>query len=444
MGWRIAPNSLKDHALNTDGGAHENVGTNADAVRWVLESDLTDDDRAWLVYFIARYPGLRFARESDAQLDAWQERDALTFPRWYRTLRTTLVGPATNPPADRAPEVRFDGEFYYCVDGGPWLGRDEVPAPWYDLSCAGYANSEDRDSMFGGAGVYPVGGVFATNEYLAVDARDPARQAVLRFNLEDLWDASYEDRSAAESVFDVFASYPRMLASVDDVRLPDGTVVVASPAGVACQVLDLYRDADDSLRRVCELLACGETDAARRACADLAEVDDADGTADGDARDDATGDDITAAKAMVMLSVLAETRGDSESALSWWRRAAARDATVAFEPFHALAMIPKCRHDLAGTTRWLRRFVDHGHPRAALAAAHLGELCYWLGDKSAAIGWYRHTLALTTDPELIGEAAQRTGEILTERGEHEAAAPLLRLAKNTGSLTLVDGVVVFS
>jgi tetratricopeptide (TPR) repeat protein len=402
------------------------VGTNADAIRWVRASTLPDDDRAELLYHVAKFPGLAFAREHGEAVGDLEREHRLSFPEWFRVLLATLTGPAgtTDDRGDRS--VRFDGDYYYDDDMGPGLARDELPKPWYGLFMAGYSNDEDRETMYGDAGVYPVGQVFAENRYLAVDIRDPTDRWVYRFHLEDLWDDRYAGRPVRDSLFPVFASYPEMLARIDDIRWLDGTVVSADPVGVAAHVLDVQRDGGEELRRTHELLAAGDRDAATASWRALA-----------------AGSVRSAVPAMVLLSVAAETTGDEEQAESWWRRAAEHDPDRAAAPLLTLGANAKTRRDRAGAERWLRRVAGGGYGQAALAAGHLGELCFWMDDLDDALAWYGRCLAGTDDLELIAEAAQRSGEILAGRGDHEAAAPLLRRARDTGRLTLVDGVAVF-
>jgi len=67
-----------------------------------------------------------------------------------------------------------------------------------------------------------------------------------------------------------------------------------------------------------------------------------------------------------------------------------------------------------------------------MAAAHLGELCYWLGDRDGALRFYELTLNLTGRPELVAEAACRLGEIRYEHGDLPAARHLLEQAVATG------------
>lgn len=77
----------------------------------------------------------------------------------------------------------------------------------------------------------------------------------------------------------------------------------------------------------------------------------------------------------------------------------------------------------------------HGAP---LAAAHIGELHYWRGDFDEALHWYQRALAAlgdTDDPELVGEAAYRAGEILGTKGDTGPARALLRRAADSADAT---------
>ncbi|NUR98062.1 MAG: hypothetical protein HOV67_22760, partial [Kribbellaceae bacterium] len=67
--------------------------------------------------------------------------------------------------------------------------------------------------------------------------------------------------------------------------------------------------------------------------------------------------------------------------------------------------------DLPEAKRWFGAYVEAGYDKAPLAAAHLGELCYWLGDKDGSLHWYGYTLANTKVQELVDEAEQRIAEL---------------------------------
>lgn len=101
-------------------------------------------------------------------------------------------------------------------------------------------------------------------------------------------------------------------------------------------------------------------------------------------------------------------------------------------------LVAKRQRDLPDASRWFGRIVDSGHEDGPLAAAHLGELCYWLGAEPAALHWYQYTLDRTDDPELVAEAACRAGEILHRRGERSAARPLLERAAATGAADFAE------
>jgi tetratricopeptide (TPR) repeat protein len=77
-----------------------------------------------------------------------------------------------------------------------------------------------------------------------------------------------------------------------------------------------------------------------------------------------------------------------------------------------LGLLAKDRRDLPDATRWFGQYVEEGYLGAPLAAAHLGELCYWLGEREGALRWYAYTLEHTEVAELVEEAEQRTAELL--------------------------------
>ncbi|MEO3825706.1 tetratricopeptide repeat protein [Actinomadura sp. B10D3] len=99
-----------------------------------------------------------------------------------------------------------------------------------------------------------------------------------------------------------------------------------------------------------------------------------------------------------------------------------------------LGSLAKARRDWPEALRWYQAVIDSGTARnGPMAAAHLGELAYWLGDQDAAVRFYELCLAIGTDSaELIGESAYRAGEIRFAQGDLPAAAALLGRALESG------------
>ncbi|MEV0384977.1 hypothetical protein [Nonomuraea sp. NPDC050643] len=156
----------------------------------------------------------------------------------------------------------------------------------------------------------------------------------------------------------------------------------------------------------------------------------------------AEADDLGAAKAMMFLGNRAQSVGDEETARAWWLRAVAsgRPATA-----HAAAMrlgyAAKLARDVPAALRWYGPVIESDHEDAALAAAHLGELHYRLGNREESLRWYDRTLSGTDDSELIAEAAFRVGEMRGDRaalrraaesGHAEFAEPALALLGRPG------------
>lgn len=130
---------------------------------------------------------------------------------------------------------------------------------------------------------------------------------------------------------------------------------------------------------------------------------------------------------------------DTETARGWYERGYhAGDHEVRMAACMNLGLIAKERRDLATATSWYQQVIDGGHENSGLAAAHLGELGYLLGDSVTASRFYLQSLSLTDDPELVAEAAFRLGEIRYHDGDHPAAIMLLHQAVSTGDPAFSD------
>ncbi|MFG1684681.1 hypothetical protein ACGFNP_31280 [Nonomuraea sp. NPDC049269] len=99
-----------------------------------------------------------------------------------------------------------------------------------------------------------------------------------------------------------------------------------------------------------------------------------------------------------------------------------------------LGSLAKRERDWPEALRWYQQVIDSGDEnQAPLAAAHLGELAYWLGDRGSAVRYYELTLATDTrQPDLVGEAAYRLGEIKHGDGDLDLARKHLRRAVESG------------
>ncbi|MEO3884195.1 tetratricopeptide repeat protein [Nonomuraea sp. B5E05] len=124
---------------------------------------------------------------------------------------------------------------------------------------------------------------------------------------------------------------------------------------------------------------------------------------------------------------------DGARAREWYRRAVdAGDGHNGALAAMYLGALAKRERDFGEALTWYQRVIDAGDSESGLASAHLGELCYWLGDRDGALRYYEQTLGLTEQPDLVAEAACRLGEIRYERGDLEQARRMLRRAVDTG------------
>ncbi|MFB9475558.1 tetratricopeptide repeat protein [Nonomuraea salmonea] len=164
------------------------------------------------------------------------------------------------------------------------------------------------------------------------------------------------------------------------------------------------------------LVESGQVDAGRQVYLQVMEAGDAD----------------LAVRAMLALG---QTYHDEDAlrARAWYRRAVeegeGHNSALGAMFLGALA---KRERDYPEALNWYQRVIDSGDPESGLAAAHLGELCYWLGDRDGALRFYELTLGLSEQDELVAEAACRMGEIRFERGDLELARRLLVRVVETG------------
>ncbi|MFG1696269.1 tetratricopeptide repeat protein [Nonomuraea sp. NPDC049309] len=145
-----------------------------------------------------------------------------------------------------------------------------------------------------------------------------------------------------------------------------------------------------------------------------------------------SGDAGLAVRAMIALGQTYHDE-DAAQARAWYRRAADEaDGHVSALAAMYLGALAKRERDFPEALTWYQRVIDSGDSESGLAAAHLGELCYWLGDRDGALRFYELTLELSEQAELVAEAACRMGEIRYERGDLDLARALLTRAVETG------------
>ncbi|MGP3956924.1 hypothetical protein ACTWPT_13060 [Nonomuraea sp. 3N208] len=144
------------------------------------------------------------------------------------------------------------------------------------------------------------------------------------------------------------------------------------------------------------------------------------------------GDAGLAARAMVALGQIYHDE-DEEQAREWYARAVETgDGHTSALGAMYLGALAKRNRDFPEALTWYQRVIDAGDSESGMAAAHLGELCYWVGDRDGALRYYELTLGLTEQADLVAEAACRLGEIRYERGDLTLARRLLEAAAGTG------------
>ncbi|MFG2072253.1 tetratricopeptide repeat protein [Nonomuraea maritima] len=198
------------------------------------------------------------------------------------------------------------------------------------------------------------------------------------------------------------------------------TTPVAQPvtpgAPVAVIVPEAAVSGEGAFDRAGDLLGGGRVEEARRVYLGLVDGPDGD----------------LAVRAMIALGRTHHDE-DADRARAWYLRAVEEGG--GHEGAMHLGALAERDHDFPEALTWYQRVIDAGGEQAGSAAAHLGGLCYHLGDRDGALRYYELTLGLTEQGDLVAEAACRLGEIRYERGDLEAARHLLRRAAATGDAT---------
>lgn len=117
--------------------------------------------------------------------------------------------------------------------------------------------------------------------------------------------------------------------------------------------------------------------------------------------------------ALLALAQTHDLAGDAAAAQPVYAKLAEHELSEQYQDaIFNLGLHAKDRRDLPEATRWFGQYIEAGYAAHPLAAAHLGELAYWVGDKQAALHWYQYTLDHTDLPVLVEEAEQRMAELL--------------------------------
>ncbi|MGP3991562.1 tetratricopeptide repeat protein [Streptomyces sp. 3N207] len=131
-------------------------------------------------------------------------------------------------------------------------------------------------------------------------------------------------------------------------------------------------------------------------------------------------------------------RDEGDEAHAWYRRALEAPGEPDTAALAGITCLlggrAKAAGDLPEARRRYQAVLDLGDPgQRPLAAAHLAEMAYWLGEYDTAARFYEFTLATgTRDAELVGEACCRLAEIRREAGETDLARRCLLRAADSG------------
>jgi hypothetical protein len=211
---KLAGRVMKPNYQPVDPVNRIELGSSADAEKWVEASSLADADRAMLLRFVRRFPQLSFYRDTNEQLDEIEKMpDQVKLPGWLRSLRTTLAG--VLPQCAMA--VRFDQFDRDC------LAAKKIAESWHVLEVRGYDDKQQREMLHDKASVYPVGrGEHST---FAISIEDENDRTVYDLNELFLDDLVYDGHSLRSGLAPAFDSYTSMLGHMIALKI-DGSIEV--------------------------------------------------------------------------------------------------------------------------------------------------------------------------------------------------------------------------
>ncbi|MFD0343763.1 hypothetical protein ACFVH0_34670 [Streptomyces sp. NPDC127117] len=189
-------------------------GSSEDALSWIENSELNEEQRGQLNQFVSRFPSLTFAKGTTAFLDSVERENRVELPADLKSIITTLV------LAGEFPEFQVD-------DYTHWTPRTDNPIPIWYASDWGYTNDQERRSFLQ-AGMFPVAQWADTGlSTLAINVTDNRDTRVFEFTGEDIVDDIQSNQTPDSSVFPAFNSYTEMLSHITELRLPDNTIIQA-------------------------------------------------------------------------------------------------------------------------------------------------------------------------------------------------------------------------
>ncbi|MDJ1505304.1 hypothetical protein [Xanthocytophaga agilis] len=194
--------------LCISGGAME-------AQEWIKASVLESKDKAVLSRFVKRFPDLSFYKETEESLNNLEASQKIKFPQWLRNLLTTVGFIAQDQLEFRVSG--FDEDYRF--------GKDRLTGFWF-LPWFVYGEEQERNWLEL-LSFYPI--AHETDRHtsrLIVSLREED-QAVYDYYYMDMMDAELDAEPIEDCIQLAFTSYISLFDHVTEVKLEDGTIIIA-------------------------------------------------------------------------------------------------------------------------------------------------------------------------------------------------------------------------
>ncbi len=195
-------------------GSNYEIGRSKAAQKWVQESQLSREEKEYLLEFIDKFRRLIFYKESDTTLKTKEERKNISLPNWYKQIKKTisfvLPGYVT--------EIQMQGfelsqEFFEFRKSG-----------WYSLGLIGTSLGLTNMVKDGDKSLFPIGEHSDSYSILAINIADSNDKYVYEFNPEDL--LADEELEEGTSI-SVFSSYASLLSHIIAIKVEGEDILYA-------------------------------------------------------------------------------------------------------------------------------------------------------------------------------------------------------------------------
>jgi hypothetical protein len=201
------------------GNEYAVIITSEQAKARVMQSNLSQQDKKYFLIFIKNFEELTFYYNKSFALDELELDLGIKFPQQLRVYRDILASVLYG----------FSVEFKFksFIRSSP--RKDYIDFLWYSVDLLGMPTKGDLRDLFlttsSNYSFIPIATVSgdrnAENYFLAMNLHNNDLK-IYEFDTQDLFDNKSTNESIEQSAYEIFDSYPQMLAHISEIKYLDG------------------------------------------------------------------------------------------------------------------------------------------------------------------------------------------------------------------------------